>query len=111
MPHHTPRLPSSLARWAAIALAAEAARAGDAQAANAAIVVASTAAPMVAEGVGESWSFEPVSIDLSKVPREYLAIDMVRVNAVIRAAVKADTEPEIPGIVFERRVSLRVSKL
>lgn len=98
-------------RLAEIALAAEAARAGDAEAANAAIVRAAQAAPEAIAGVGERWTYEPVSIDLAKVPREFLAIDMSRVRAEISAAIREDREPSIPGIAFARKVDLRVRGL
>lgn len=97
-------------RVAALAAARDAAAEGDHVAANAAIASIPSPATTLS-GVAEVWSYEPVSIDLVALDPRYRAVDMVAVRAEIRAAVSAGREPVVAGIVFERRASVRVSRL
>lgn len=90
----------------------------------AAIAIASSASPAVAnealanapqsvelQGVGELWSWEPTSFDLKKIPIEYLSVDLQKVRAYIRECNKSGASPQIPGVVFERKITHQVRRL
>lgn len=94
------------ARRLAVETASRAALAGDLATANEAILIAGDPvfAPVVAEGISEVYAWEPSGFDVEAMPRAYLAPDVAKIRAAIKA-LPAGVEPQIPGVRFERRVS------
>ncbi len=87
-------------------------KAADPVAANTAALAVATSqdAPTLA-GIGERWTWEIAGVRLEDVPREFLCLDLAKVRAVIGDANRSGSEPSIPGIVFERKVSTIVRRL
>lgn len=87
----------------ALRIEAERARALSApvEEANAALAVLPEQA--VPAGVQDRWSWEVDSVDLSKVPLEFLTLDQAKVKAYLKGRVE---EPSIAGLTFRRAVNI-----
>ncbi len=94
------------ARRLAVETASRAALAGDLETANEAIVLGADPvfAPVVAEGIAESYSWEAVAFDVATMPREYLVPDVAKIRATLRAT-PAGVVPAIPGVTIERKIT------
>jgi len=91
-------------------LAANATAALDHAGANAAIVAVEAAQPTgLVKGVTDryTYSIEGYS-DLAAIPLAFMAPDVVKINMVIRDAMRAGIAPVIPGVVFRREIKQTV---
>lgn len=52
----------------------------------------------------ERWSFEV--LDSAAVPREFLTVDDAKIRAWMQAQTKLGITPQLPGVVFEKTVSV-----
>lgn len=100
-----------LARREAQAALLAAVREGDAERANAAAIAVDDPVFSPVAGISERWTYEVTGVTIREVPITYLALDMERVRAEIRAALAEGREPSIPGVRFERRAALTVRKI
>lgn len=101
------------ARQKALAEAAEAAKARDHAAANTAMMKVEEVDVAGLDGISERWTWEVASVDLSKVPREYLTIqlDLQKVRAEISAANREGRPPQVEGVTFRQKAGIAVRRM
>ncbi|MCH9836379.1 hypothetical protein K0U83_11990 [bacterium] len=90
------------ARTAALVAASTAAQAGDHAAATAAIVEAA-APPPETPGVSVRYKWAAVTTDITRIPREYMTVDVEALRRVAQDAGGGPTPPPtIPGVLWIR---------
>lgn len=98
------------ARETAKRKALEAARAAEtAVEANAALATVEVAPET--PGVSMRWRWEATGYVPEQIPREFLCIDVAKVQAACKDADKSGQAPQIPGVTFERKAHATVRKL
>ena len=89
------------ARTAALAAASEAAQAGDAEAARVAVVQAS-APPPETPGVSVRYKWIPATTDITRIPREYMTVDVGKLQLLAKGNTGPTPPPPVPGIEWIR---------
>lgn len=97
-----------VAQEKARALVAEVAATGD----ETRLVEVVKALPQDAHIAGTStrWEWEASVVDMSLVPRDYLAVDTRKLKDYAKAFSKSESIPPIPGVVFTKKAAVIVGR-